>query len=79
MNSMQVKNPLHGITLEKILNDLVRWYGWENLGQEIKINCFLYKPSLGSSLKFLRRAPQFRKKVEKFYLLVLKEQQKKRN
>lgn len=77
MNNIQVKNPLHGITLEKILNDLVSWYGWENLGQEIKINCFLNKPSIISSLKFLRRTPQFRKKVERFYLLALRGKKQK--
>jgi len=62
------KDPLEGITLEKILNDLVACYGWEELGKELTINCFNNNPSIKSSLHFLRRTPWARKKVEQIYL-----------
>ena len=64
----QPNNPLHGITLEMILNQLVIQYGWDELGKRIPINCFRDKPSIKSSLKFLRRTPWARKKVEALYL-----------
>lgn len=64
----QPNNPLHGITLEMILNQLVKQYGWDELGKRIPINCFRDKPSIKSSLKFLRRTPWARKKVEALYL-----------
>lgn len=69
----QKNNPLHGIKLEQIINDLVRFYGWEKLGEIIKINCFISNPSVKSSLKFLRRTPWARKKVEDLYLRMLDE------
>jgi uncharacterized protein (DUF2132 family) len=62
------KDPLHGITLEKILNILVDKYGWEELGERIKIRCFQYDPSIKSTLKFLRRTPWARNKVEILYV-----------
>ncbi|MBN1384383.1 MAG: VF530 family DNA-binding protein [Elusimicrobia bacterium] len=62
------KDPLHGITLEMILNMLVDRYGWDGLGRTIKINCFNHDPSIKSSLKFLRKTPWARKKVETLYL-----------
>ena len=62
------KDPLHGITLEMILNQLVQQYGWVELGKRIPIRCFTHEPSLKSSLKFLRRTPWARKKVEELYL-----------
>lgn len=62
------KDPLHGKTLEMILNELVDFYGWEQLGFMIKINCFNSDPSIKSSLKFLRRTEWARKKVEDLYL-----------
>lgn len=65
---MQPNNPLHGKTLEAILVYLVSFYGWEELGNRIRINCFLKDPSINSSLKFLRRTPWARKKVEDLYL-----------
>ena len=65
----QPNNPLHGITLEMILTQLVEKYGWEELGRRIPIKCFTIDPSLKSSLKFLRRTPWARKKVESLYLL----------
>ncbi len=60
-------NPLHGITLENILEGLVEHYGWFRLGQLIRINCFNSDPSIKSSLKFLRRTPWARQKVEELY------------
>ena len=68
MNEEQNKNPLHGVTLEMILNRLVDFYGWEKLGKQIDINCFNSNPSIKSSLKFLRKTPWAREKVEGFYL-----------
>ena len=67
------KDPLHGVTLEKILQELVAHYGWEEMGNQIDINCFTFDPSISSSLKFLRRTPWARKKVENMYLDYLKE------
>jgi uncharacterized protein (DUF2132 family) len=61
------KDPLHGLTLETILNRLVEYFGWEKLGARIRIHCFNYDPSIKSSLKFLRRTPWARKKVEALY------------
>ena len=64
----QPNNQLHGKTLEMILNELVTHYGWPELGYRIRINCFLSDPSIKSSLKFLRKTPWARKKVEDLYL-----------
>jgi uncharacterized protein (DUF2132 family) len=64
----QPKNPLHGKTLEAILTELVQQYGWEELASRIRINCFAVDPSVASSLKFLRRTPWARKKVEDLYM-----------
>ena len=64
----QPNNPLHGKTLEAILVYLVSYYGWEKLGDLIKINCFRKNPSIKSSLTFLRRTEWARKKVEELYL-----------
>lgn len=69
---MQPNNPLHGITLEQIINDLVAHYGWEYLGEMITIKCFNENPSVKSSLKFLRRTPWARTKVERMYLKMLR-------
>jgi uncharacterized protein (DUF2132 family) len=68
MSNPQPKNPLHGLTLEAILTSLVDHYGWEQLGTEIDIRCFNNDPSIKSSLKFLRKTPWAREKVEQFYL-----------
>lgn len=68
MTNEQLNNPLHGITLEMILNELVEQYGWKVLGEQIPIRCFTHDPSIKSSLKFLRRTPWARKKVEDLYL-----------
>ncbi|TDE15679.1 VF530 family protein [Dyadobacter psychrotolerans] len=69
--SEQLNNPLHGKTLEVILNELVDHYGWEELGQHININSFQFEPSIKSSLKFLRKTPWARKKVEDLYLRMI--------
>ena len=61
-------DPLHGKTLESILNELVDKFGWEHLGYLININCFNNDPSIKSSLKFLRKTPWARKKVEELYI-----------
>ncbi len=68
MSEQQPNNPLHGITLEKIVNALVEHYGWSELGRHINIRCFNSDPSVKSSLKFLRKTPWARKKVEDLYL-----------
>ena len=68
MTSKQPNNPLHGKTLEAILNHLVKQYGWKELGLRIRIRCFTDNPSIQSSLKFLRKTPWARKKVESLYL-----------
>ena len=60
-------NPMHGVTLERILNELVAHYGWNAMGQKIDIRCFNSDPSVASSLKFLRRTPWARQKVERMY------------
>jgi uncharacterized protein (DUF2132 family) len=69
------KDPLHGITLEKIVSQLVEHYGWEELGKRINIRCFQADPSVKSSLKFLRKTPWAREKVEQLFVEI--EQTKK--
>lgn len=64
----QPNNPLHGIKLADIVEQLVNKYGWEELGEQITIRCFTHNPSIKSSLKFLRKTPWAREKVEKLYL-----------
>lgn len=68
MVDSQKNNPLHGVTLEQILVALVDQYGWEELGQRINIRCFQADPSIKSSLKFLRKTPWARTKVEALFL-----------
>lgn len=72
MMNEQPKNPLHGITLEMILNHLVEKIGWEEMGRRIPIKCFQENPSIKSSLNFLRKTPWARKKVEDLYLRSVK-------
>ncbi len=72
MSGDQKNNPLHGVTLENILIHLVEHYGWNELGLRININCFNDNPSIKSSLKFLRKTPWARKKVEELYLKIQK-------
>ncbi len=71
----QPRNPLHGITLEVMVTELVTWLGWEVLGQRIPVRCFNNDPSVASSLTFLRRTPWARAKVEELYLLMQRERQ----
>lgn len=66
------KDPLHGITLAAMLDNLVEKYGWEELGSRINIRCFNHDPSIKSSLKFLRKTPWAREKVEKLYVKSLR-------
>ena len=68
MDRLHLKDPLHGVTLKALLTELVELYGWEELGRRISLNCFTNDPSIDSSLKFLRRTPWARKKVEMLYL-----------
>lgn len=69
----QSNDPLHGKTLEMILGELVHHFGWEELGKIIRINCFLSNPTMNSSLKFLRKTPWARKKVEDLYIQSISE------
>lgn len=64
----QPKNPLHGLTLEKMLTELVEQYGWERLAQAVNVRCFKFDPSIKSSLSFLRKTPWARQELEAFYL-----------
>lgn len=64
----QPNNPLHGVTLETVVTQLVEHYGWEELGDRIRINCFISDPSVKSSLKFLRKTPWAREKVEALFV-----------
>ncbi|QWV95717.1 VF530 family protein [Geomonas oryzisoli] len=68
MNTQSPTDPLHGVTLKMILTELVEELGWEELGRRIDIRCFTHTPSISSSLKFLRRTPWARDKVEEMYL-----------
>ncbi|MBI2725550.1 MAG: DUF2132 domain-containing protein [Polaromonas sp.] len=69
----QPRNPLHGKTLEAIVTELVDHYGWAGLGERIPVRCFTHDPSVASSLKFLRKTPWARDKVEGLYLFMLRE------
>ncbi len=69
----QPRNPLHGLTLEDIVKALVEFYGWAELGQRIPLRCFTSDPSVSSSLKFLRKTPWARAKVESLYLFMLRD------
>ena len=68
MTDQNSNDPLQGVTLKTILSELVEQYGWEDLGRNINIRCFTHDPSIPSSLKFLRRTPWARDKVEEVYL-----------
>ena len=72
MTQEQPNNPLHGVKLEEILQQLVAHYGWAELGRQIEIRCFNHEPSISSSLKFLRRTPWARERVESLYLHMLR-------
>ena len=70
------KDPLHGLTLQALLEALVTAYGWPGLAERIPLRCFSHEPSIGSSLKFLRRTPWARETVEGLYLFLLREQRR---
>jgi uncharacterized protein (DUF2132 family) len=72
----QVRNPLHGLTLEHIVSELVAHYGWPGLAERITLRCFSIDPSVASSLKFLRKTPWAREKVESLYLFMLRERKR---
>jgi uncharacterized protein (DUF2132 family) len=72
MKDPQANNPLHGITLEKMLLHLVEQHGWQQMAEQVDIRCFKFDPSVKSSLAFLRKTPWARKKVEEMYLNSLK-------
>ena len=74
----QARNPLHGLTLEAIGTALVAYYGWAGLGERIPLRCFTSDPSISSSLKFLRKTPWAREKVESLYLFMLRDQRRNR-
>lgn len=73
MAGEQPRNPLHGITLEQIVRELVAHHGWPALGAQVPIRCFTERPSVKSSLTFLRRTPWARAKVEALYLALLRD------
>ena len=68
MEPHQPRNPLHGVTLQALLTELVEVFGWETLGERVRIRCFTHSPTIGSSLAFLRRTPWARAKVERIWL-----------
>ena len=72
----QPRNPLHGVTLEAMVVALADYFGWDELGRQIPIRCFQIDPSVGSSLKFLRKTPWAREKVESLYLFMLRDQRR---
>lgn len=69
----QPRNPLHGVTLEKMLTEMVKHFGWETMGSRIRIRCFTSDASIASSLKFLRKTPWARVQVEELYAFMLRE------
>ena len=72
----QPRNPLHGLTLEQIVTALQAHFGWPGLAERIALRCFSHEPSVASSLKFLRKTPWAREKVEGLYLFMLREQRR---
>jgi uncharacterized protein (DUF2132 family) len=77
MTDRRPNDPLHGVTLELILTQLVEHYGWEEMGRTVRIKCFTNDPSIKSSLQFLRRTPWARTKVEALYLRFKRESARK--
>ena len=75
----QPRNPLHGLTLEAIVTALEAEYGWQGLGERIPLRCFTSDPSVASSLKFLRKTPWAREKVESLYLFMLRDQRRQQS
>ena len=77
MNQPRSKDPLHGVTLQTIVTALAAHFGWDELGRIIEIRCFNFEPSVSSSLKFLRKTPWARKKVEELYLGLLRDAERR--
>jgi uncharacterized protein (DUF2132 family) len=75
----QPRNPLHGVTLEAMLQSLVVHFGWPGLAEQLPVRCFSQDPSISSSLKFLRKTPWAREKVESLYLFMLRDQRRARS
>ena len=69
----QSRDPLHGVTLERMLTELVAFFGWETMGERVPVRCFTLDPSIKSSLTFLRKTPWARERVEGMYLYMLRE------
>ena len=76
MSEQHENNPLHGVKLKQIVQRLVEYYGWNKLGERIDIRCFNYDPSVNSCLKFLRKTPWARKKVEDLYIAMIQRAEK---
>ena len=72
----QPRNPLHGVTLQAMVEELANYFGWQELGERIAVRCFQSDPSVPSSLKFLRKTPWAREKVESLYLFMLRDQRR---
>ncbi len=72
----QPRNPLHGLTLEAIVTELAAHYDWSGLAERVPVRCFTHDPSVASSLKFLRKTPWARDKVESLYLFMLRERRR---
>jgi uncharacterized protein (DUF2132 family) len=70
MTQFKSNDPLHGVTLEQILTELVAHFGWEEMGRQVAVRCFLFDPSIKSSLTFLRKTPWARSKVETMYRML---------
>ena len=78
MSAFQPNNPLHGVTLEQMVREMVDAYGWDGVARDVPVACFKVNPSLTSALKYLRKAPRARRQVEEVYLAHLKRQQRDR-
>lgn len=76
MSASQPNNPLHGVTLEQMVREMVDAHGWEGLARDVPANCFRVDPSLTSALKYLRKAPRARRKVEEVYLAFLRKRER---
>ena len=72
MSNEHKNNPLHGVTLKMIMTELVEHYGWDTLSEFVNIRCLQYDPSINSCLKFLRKTPWAREKIEKVYIVMMK-------
>ena len=76
VSTTQPRNPLHGVTLEQMLRQMVECFGWEGLARDVPLNCFRVDPTMTSALKYLRKAPRARKQVEDIYLRFVTERKR---